>query len=229
MSVIAGASGATLGAVRGVMYGGSGAPAYLAGELGRSWFMLALGFFTVREYAVLPFSRAYYPSIIGSRHTQNIVPSMLSGATVGALMAAVTGKRIVPGTSTIAVLCTGFQIAANELRILGRRISRKHSPQPSAVLAPSPDADPAQAASAAQAAVQTSITDPTTETTTPPTKEAKKSTLASLWAVIKRNSPIQSLSDDEYIQKLREREAEIVAELAKVEQKLSFYRSQLPK
>lgn len=46
MSVIAGASGAALGAVRGIMYGRDGAPALLAGELARTWFMLSLGFFS---------------------------------------------------------------------------------------------------------------------------------------------------------------------------------------
>ena len=44
-----------------------------------------------------------------------------------------------------------------------------------------------------------------------------------------RNSPIQPLSDDEYIQRLRGREAELVTELAEVERNLQFYRAQLPK
>ena len=46
MSVIAGASGAALGAVRGTIYGRTGAPLFLAGELARTWFMLSLGFFS---------------------------------------------------------------------------------------------------------------------------------------------------------------------------------------
>ena len=164
----------------------------------------------VREYAVLPATRAYYPQLEGTGHLHHVVPSLVSGATVGATMAVVSGRRIASASSTIAVLCAGMQLAANEARIVGSRISKTQTPtlerEPESDLAAAPAPEPR-----------------------PKAAEPRKSTLSSIWNMAVRNSPIQPLSDDEYIQRLRGREAELVTELAEVERNLQFYRAQLPK
>lgn len=103
-----------------------------------------------------------------------------------------------------------MQLAANEARIVGSRISKKQTPtlerEPESDLAAAPAPEPR-----------------------PKAAEPRKSTLSSIWNMAVRNSPIQPLSDDEYIQRLRGREAELVTELAEVERNLQFYRAQLPK
>ena len=206
MSVIAGVSGATLGAVRGVLFGSTVAPTLLAGELARSWFMLSLGFFALREYAVLPYAREYYPSIIGSGHTHHLLPSMLAGGTLGAAFSALQRRRLAGGTWTIGLMCTGMQLLANETRIIGKRLSQKGEAadtQPAPV--PAPQSAPA------------------------PPKDAEKSTISLVLSFLARNSPVQQLSDAEYIERLRKRESELVRELVVIERDLAYYRSQLPR
>lgn len=211
MSVIAGASGATLGAVRGVLFGSTVAPTLLAGELARSWFMLSLGFFALREYAILPHAREYYPKIIGSGHTHHLLPSMLAGGTLGAAFSAVQRRRIAGGTWTIGLMCTGMQLLANEARIIGKRLSRK-SEASEAQQAPPPPPKPAPAPAPA-----------------PPKDAEQKSTISAVLSFLARNSPVQQLSDAEYIDRLRKRESELVHDLAVIERDLAYYRAQLPR
>ena len=158
---------------------------------------------------MLPATRAYFPQLEGSGHTNHVLPNLVSGATIGTAMAAVSGRRVLGASSTIAVLCTGLQVVSNEARILGRYLSKKQEPlrEPAR---PAPEPQP--------------VREPASTTAAP-----RKSTLSSLWDMLARNSPIQPLSDDEYIQRLRDREVELENELAEVERILAYYRAQLPK
>ena len=204
-TAITGALGGVTGKVVSVLRASPIQPAIAAYRMVKGWSAFSFGFFAIREYIMQPLTAPVWPMCQQLGHAENIAPSFFSGAVMGMFSALWLRRPVVPGIFTMSGICTAIQLVFNEFKLGLLRfmdesgtIEDESANQPSSSL-------PAR---------QTLMSEHSEPTTSKPTLY-EQAQLA-----MKKYSPIQSISDDEYRARLLERQREIDAQLRLIEEEL---------
>lgn len=204
-TAVTGALGGVTGTVVSVLRASPVQPAIAAYRMVKGWSAFSFGFFAIREYVMQPLTAPVWPMCQQLGHAENIAPSFFSGAVMGLFSALWLRRPVVPGVFTMSGICTAIQLVFNEFKLGILRIMDESGTsedetgrQPSSLL-------PAQ------------------QTFTPEHTESKTSKLSlyeQVQLALKKYSPIQSITDEEYRARLLERQREIDAQLRLLEEEL---------
>lgn len=134
---------------------------------------------------------------------------------MGAMAAGFMRRPIAPGMFTIAGLCAGAQIICNELSLVFSRAVSTYYPRPKAAKEEAPST-PITNAERRDALDSPHSASP-----------ASRTWLQKSYEWVKRHSPVQPITNDEYRQRLITRQKEVEAELRLIESELQQKRSAL--
>lgn len=140
---------------------------------------------------------------------RNMRATFLAGGAMGVVAAGFLRRPIVPGMLTIAGVCTGAQLAFNEVSLMTHRVMST---------ADGPESDNRSAPS-------TQLAPPPTGTST----SEKPKSRGFLLDFLERHDIVVPLSDAQYKERLLQRRSEIDRELILLEQELAQERRQLHK
>lgn len=183
-------------------------PAVAAFRMAKSWAAFSFGFFAIRAYAMQPLTAPIWPVCQYVGHAENIAPSFFSGAAMGCIAAVYLRRPIVPGTLTVAGLCTMLQLGFNELKLgVLRYMGELPSNESAFSLNDSPHDAPALGGAEKSHSNDTY-------------SSSKPSFIERSMEAVRKYSPIQPLSDDQYRERLLRRESEIDGELRLIEAEL---------
>ncbi|WFD31654.1 hypothetical protein MSPP1_002693 [Malassezia sp. CBS 17886] len=226
-AVLAGVVGGVSGAVMATLRPGPVQPPVVVARVAKHWFLFSFGFFAVREYITKPLlSSSASPT--GS-HLHDLVPTLASGAAMGALSSAVTKRPVASSIVTLSLLCGALQIAGNEFSLVTRylaahavgadeRVSPGEKVMPAAALPSTADGCSADAVTAAAP--------PPTDASAAPRGHGPTLAMRA-WDALKRNSPIQPIDDADYRKRLLERRQHLQAEMVLLEADLALRRKHL--
>ena len=193
--------------------------------------MFAFGFcfFGAHEMLVMPYTRAFAPKLISSGHTYQLFPTTLTGAFVGGCAAALFKRRIRSGVVTLSLMSATVQLFVNELGILsGYRPGSNPAPPQAATGAKASAAAVARAHQLEQSASQPSASPDAiasgAETRASHGAPADAPQESRIWSMLKRYSPLQPLSNDDYKKRLIARRAEVDENLIAIERELALRR-----
>ncbi|PWN38833.1 hypothetical protein IE81DRAFT_369543 [Ceraceosorus guamensis] len=198
---------------------GNAASAPLVFKSSLNAFPFFFPYFAIRNYIVQPFvlPRNTHANWSAWKHVEGTASSSLSGSIVGAFFASYHRGRsaFLKGALTFGVLAGAGQIALNEVLIAydylrpGVGSAEDSSPPESAASAsPSPSALDLRASAATSTSSDSSSASPSA---------ASAAAAAPTWyQTLKSYSPVQRLSDEEYVSRLSERRREIEAKLVQL-------------
>lgn len=204
-TAVAGALGGVTGMVVSVLRASPVQPALAAYRMVKGWSAFSFGFFAIREYIMQPLTGPIWPMCQQLGHAENIAPSLFSGAVMGMFSALWLRRPVAPGIFTMSGLCTAMQLVFNELKLGILRFMDE----------PIPNEDESKELPPAFSSVHQTLEPIYTESDTSKLTLYERAQLA-----LKKYSPIQSISDDEYQMRLLERQREIDAQLRLLEEEL---------
>lgn len=204
-TAVAGALGGVTGTVVSVLRASPVQPAVAAYRMVKGWSAFSFGFFAIREYIMQPLTGPIWPMCQQLGHVENIAPSFFSGAAMGVISALWLRRPIAPGIITMAGLCTAVQLVFNELKLEILRFMDASSSNEDESKELPPTLLPAQQ---------------TLEPVYTESDKSKPTLYERAQLALKKYSPIQSISDDEYRMRLLERQREIDAQLRLLEEEL---------
>ena len=183
-------------------------PAVAAFRMAQGWAAFSFGFFAIREYVMQPLTAPVWPSCQHIGHAENFAPSFFSGASMGCIAAIYLRRPIIPGVLTVAGLCSILQLGFNELKLGVLRYMGDLPPSEHAY-------SHHDVAHGSSAGAETG--EPKAANVDPP---SNPSFIERGVAWMHKYSPIQPLPDDQYRERLLQREREIDDELRLIETEL---------
>lgn len=228
-AVATGLVGALGAGTYGVLYAPPGRTPEMVLRIGTNMFAFGFCFFGAHEMLVMPYTRAFAPKLISSGHTYQLFPTTLTGAFVGGCAAALFKRRIRSGVVTLSLMSATVQLFVNELGILsGYRPGSNPAPPQAATGAKASAAAVARAHQLEQSASQPSASPDAiasgAETRASHGAPADAPQESRIWSMLKRYSPLQPLSNDDYKKRLIARRAEVDENLIAIEGELALRR-----